>query len=1093
MSSQRLRLPDSTRQQLQQFRHRVRLVKIAEGLLAGLFGLVLSYLAVFILDRLFDTSAMLRGGLLIVGSVGLAVLFPWKCHRWIWGTRRLEQVAVLLKQKFPALGDQLLGIVELVHNEHSPGTSARLAQAAIDQVDSVVREKDFSSAVPHPRHRFWTMTLAVPLAVSLLALAFVPSAGFNALQRWLTPWRNVERYTFAQINRFPDRIVIPHGEEFAVVATLSTSTRWSPTAATARFANQPTVRAAKDQQAYQFKFPPQTETGKLNVRIGDLTKGVAVEVATRPELSGMSAVIQLPDYLQYQQPVKTDVRGGVISVLKGSVASFDAEVSRELTSATIANLPAVVAGNRIRSASMTIEAPNVLEFRWHDQLGLTAKDAFSLKINAVEDGEPAITFRQEESQQVVLTTDVITFELQSRDDFGISKVGLDWSGVAHPVHNPSPLNGSKLVAAGGPELKAVNTKATLCAATDNVAAQTIEVRAYVEDYKPGRGRIYSPAYVLHVMTPEQHAVWMMEQLRRWASLADDVYEEEMRLHDKNRQIRQMDPGQLNAPETRREIEQQAAAEKANAERLQAITNNGDQLLKQALRNKEMMVGHLETWAGALQQLRSIGETRMPSVSDLLQQSAKAPGKKAANSPSTVKSAMQKSAPQAGNNKGSQTGEPGEQKKEGTDQPAVPKLADTESGFNQQNPPEDGKQASKSSPGKFGLPSTVLQGGPPQDKKKSAANSAEEKVEQAIEEQTSLLADFQKVRDDLQQIMDDLENSTFVKRFKAASRDQLEVAAALNRTLYNGFGLAEKDLETTQKDQVARIAAQEEGQSQKVRTIQDDLEAYYDRRKEEKFGRILNEMDEYEIVSKLHDLGDRVQTNRSGEAIAKAEFWGDTLDRWAEELVSASKCGQCKGGKGDSLPPSIVLEVMRILEGEMDLREETRSAEQVRDAIEAAAYQGKAEAQSDAQRVLFNRVVGVITDIKSLPLGDSKFAKEIKLLTAASDAMSDATEILARPDTGREAIAAETEAIELLLQSKRANPKGGGGGGGSSPGGGGEGNTDQVALELYGPGSDPHAKIESRQVLQATGTTSDQTPAEFRDGIDAFFHALENRK
>ena len=69
------------------------------------------------------------------------------------------------------------------------------------------------------------------------------------------------------------------------------------------------------------------------------------------------------------------------------------------------------------------------------------------------------------------------------------------------------------------------------------------------------------------MTPEQHAVWMMGQLRRWASLADDVYEEEMRLHDANRQIRQMDPDQLNAPETRRQIEQQADAEQANGQRL----------------------------------------------------------------------------------------------------------------------------------------------------------------------------------------------------------------------------------------------------------------------------------------------------------------------------------------------------------------------------------------------------------------------------------------------------------------------------------------------------------------------------------------------
>ena len=69
----------------------------------------------------------------------------------------------------------------------------------------------------------------------------------------------------------------------------------------------------------------------------------------------------------------------------------------------------------------------------------------------------------------------------------------------------------------------------------------------------------------------------------------------------------------------------------------------------------------------------------------------------------------------------------------------------------------------------------------------------------------------------------------------------------------------------------------------------------------------------------------------------------------------------------------------------------------------------------------------------------------------------------------------------------------GGGGGSNPGGGGTGDTDRVALELYGPGVDPLAQIEARGVQQSTGTTNDQVPAEFRDGIDAFFNALDNRK
>ncbi len=1089
MSNHGLQLPESTRVRLVQFQKRVRVVKIAEGILAGLLGLVLSYLAVFVIDRFIDTSAILRTALLCVGSIGMAVLFPLKCHRWVWGTRRMEQVAILLKHKFPALGDQLLGIIELAHSENDLGTSTRLAQAAIQQVDAAVRGRNFSDAVPHARHRFWATVVAVPALLALLACAVVPAAGFNAMARWLMPWRDVERYTFAQVQNLPNQMVVPHGEEFGLDASLSNATRWSPASASARFDGQPIVSAANQDQTYQFQLPAQTNNGTLNVRVGDLTKEVDVKVASRPELSSLSASITLPAYLQYSRPVKADVRGGVISVLKGATAEFEAEVSRNLAEAAVRNVPATVEANRIRPAPVTVSESEVLEFRWRDELGLTARDVFSLKVNAVDDSAPEISFQQQDPQQVVLSTDTILFDLQSRDDFGVKNIGIEWKGLQHPVLNPNPDSGEKLVKGGTPELPRLAATTTFCADTDNIRAQTLELRSYVEDYKPERGRTYSPAYVLHVMTPDQHAVWIMSQLRRWASLTDDVYEEEMRLHDANRQIRQMDLDQLNAPETRRQIEQQADAEKANGQRLTAVTDQGDQLLKQALRNKEIMVGHLEIWADGLQRLRDIADNRMPSVADLLSQGAKAPGKTVdANA-----QAKTKSGPLAGNNRGTQTGEPGEPKKNDQPQPAVPKLTDTESGFNKQNPANGEKKEAKAGKGKFGLPTTVLQGGPPSAEKKKPETPAEEKVEEAVQEQTDLLAEFEKVREDLQKIMDDLENSTFVKRFKAASREQMEVATALNRTLFDGFGVTVESLDQRTKDQSGRIADQESAQSQKVRDIQDDLEAYYDRRKEEKFMRILQEMQQFQVVKKLDDLSGRVRGNRSGDSIARAEYWGDTLDRWAEELVSASKCGQCKGCKGDSLPPSIVLEVMRILEGEMDLREETRSLEQVREKLETVAYTDKAELQSETQRKLYNRTVNVVMDIGALPLGEQKFGKEIQMITAAGGAMNDATDILSRPDTGREAIAAETEAIELLLQSKRANPKGGGGGGGSNPGGGGTGDTDRVALELYGPGSDPLAQIESRGVQQSTGTTNDQLPPEFRDGIDAFFNALENRK
>ncbi|MFN9035307.1 MAG: hypothetical protein ACK5YO_03360, partial [Planctomyces sp.] len=114
------------------------------------------------------------------------------------------------------------------------------------------------------------------------------------------------------------------------------------------------------------------------------------------------------------------------------------------------------------------------------------------------------------------------------------------------------------------------------------------------------------------------------------------------------------------------------------------------------------------------------------------------------------------------------------------------------------------------------------------------------------------------------------------------------------------------------------------------------------------------------------------------------------------------------------------------------------------------------------------------------------------LEAVGHAMGDAWTHLQTPRTDGPTIAAETEAIELLLQTRRANPRSGGGGGGSSPGGGGSGSTDRAALEHFGPDGDAAAVIQERKVQQTTGNTGDDIPAEYRDGIDAFFNAIDGR-
>jgi hypothetical protein len=190
-----------------------------------------------------------------------------------------------------------------------------------------------------------------------------------------------------------------------------------------------------------------------------------------------------------------------------------------------------------------------------------------------------------------------------------------------------------------------------------------------------------------------------------------------------------------------------------------------------------------------------------------------------------------------------------------------------------------------------------------------------------------------------------------------------------------------------------------------------------------------------------------------------------------------------------LPPSIVLEVLQILEAEVNLRDATRVAEQARPAIKRDDYVTQAEELSETQDELRDRVDKVIDRIGELPDAAANFGKELRLLGAVSQVMTEATDILAQPETGKPAIAAETEAIELLLQSKRINPKGGGGGG-STPGGGGSGTTTDSALALVGNGSNEKEIKEDRGVSQATGESGTSFPEEFRSGLDEFFNRLD---
>ncbi|HEX4149591.1 MAG TPA: hypothetical protein VHY20_11415, partial [Pirellulales bacterium] len=780
------------------------------------------------------------------------------------------------------------------------------------------------------------------------------------------------------------------------------------------------------------------------------------------------------------------------------------------------------AGAQVNCAALKVEASRKLVFRWQDEFGLMGQEPFTVSINAREDESPAISCDDLPRHKVVLDTETLHFKARAVDDFGVRAVGLEWQGK-HAEGNPSPATGERLLAAGGSDRETLELAGTFNAKQLGIAPQELGVRLYVEDYFPERQRVYSPVYMLYVLSAEQHFIWLTDQLSKWHRQSLEVRDRELQLEHANQQLRLLPTEELDQPETRRRIENQSTAERANGRRLAGLVNGGEELIRQAMRNPEFGVGHLEKWGEMLQILQDISANRMPNVAELLKQSAEARGALASASAG-------KTGPVAGQQRTSGGGasQPGAKRP----QALLPQVADAESSQQpavKDAPPQEANKAQ--SPPKLRLPVTTIAGSP--SNQPPPPSPAGEKLDQAVVAQQDLLAEFEKIADELNKVLAHLEGSTLLKRLKAESRRQYTIAGNMGELVSSRFGPPRGSYSAAEQQSAKRAGAvsralvskapaeksparkapadkapvagaaepqpaiisvsqAETDSSKNVSTIMDDMQSYFERRHYQRFKTVLDEMRQEDVVGSLRQLGDDLR-GEIGMSLAQCEFWSDTLDRWADNLVDPTGSGKCPGCKSKgSLPPSIILEAMQILEGEVNLREETRGSEQARPGLKKKQYATRSAALRETQDLLSERVDKLAIRIRELPDGETEFAPEIKLLARVELVMDEAAEILGRPETGPTAIAAQTEAIELLLQSKRINPRGGGGGG-SSPGGGGGGSTSDSALALIGSGLNEKEVREDHAISQTTGQFGNSLPEEFRAGLDAYFLRLESNQ
>lgn len=616
-----LALPEPLVRQLGQFRQRLLSVETMMAAAGGIAGLLATYLLLFLSDRLWDTPMWARLAFTVTGTATAAWCGWYWAQRWVMRRRNNRDLALLVQQHFPRLGDRLLGTVELAEDETlPPDTSPALCRAAMRQVAEEASRMDFTRAVPSRRPRQLAVVMGVLAVVAATTWLLMPSAGRNALARWIKPWSNVDRYTFTRLSGLPDKLVVPYGENFHLKAQLDPSSEWRPDFAAARVGRQPAVQANRQNDAFPFEIPGQTKPDKLAVSAGDAREMVAIEPVHRPDLTALNVEVSLPDYLQYPRQT-VDGRQGSVDALAGSDLTFHGRVSRELEQVTLTagdTRKARVDGREFVSDQVHVSTNlTVVSFGWRDVLGLDAPSAFDLKVGLRTDEKPYVECRNLARVTVILENELLNLDVFAEDDYGVKDVGIAWIGESQD--GQPPLSATTTLEQGKQQDRQLSAATAFSPVALGLRPQKVTMRAQARDFLPGRAPSESVDYTIHIMSLTEHAASIERKLDAIQSKLESLTRTEENLWDENKTLQMQDDKGIESKETEAKLGEQANAEKANAQAMDQLQQEMKDLLKDAMRNAEIPPEAMKSWAEMTQAMQQIAQQDMPQASQSMQQ------------------------------------------------------------------------------------------------------------------------------------------------------------------------------------------------------------------------------------------------------------------------------------------------------------------------------------------------------------------------------------------------------------------------------------------------------------------------------------------
>lgn len=634
-----VKLPVQLVRQLHSFRRRLRTIKMLEAACLAGIAVILSYVLLYLSDRLWETPSAVGWILFFTAVAGVAFFIPWWSFRWVWQRRTEAQLARLISRTDAALGDRLLGVIELDSEKHtSHYSSEKLKEAAMEQVAREVSARDLTVNIPRPSHKKLFILLAILAFCTAGVCLVTPEAAGNALERWLRPFNPPERYTFTQLDPTPDSLVIPLGESYLYELKLAEATKSRPETGEYFFHNRVRQQAPLTDGAYKIHIPPMQQADKLEFSAGDVVRRLKIIPKARPSLLGATATVAYPSYMARPEGHEA-MRAGVISSPEGSTLTLKVTASQHLASAsTTKGKPLQVEGSSVIIPDIRLEKdPEEIELTWTDRDGLAASQPVRIRLEPIEDKQPSIYLRGGENDRHVLEDTSIELEVEAADDFGLREMGVEWQGeksfyddeqdggtAPDPVKAEKPvpgLRGEKVLANGHPTQTSLKGTYLFQARALKLSPQRVVVRGFTQDYKPGGKRVYSEPMIIFVLSKSEHAQMIRNELERITSELEGMIRRMDAMADEAKRLKGMENNELKNSQVQERLHALADEEQTNRRELSELLNRSENLFKEASRNSQIDPAGMKEFMKGISMLKPIPNGPMKKAQTQFRNSA----------------------------------------------------------------------------------------------------------------------------------------------------------------------------------------------------------------------------------------------------------------------------------------------------------------------------------------------------------------------------------------------------------------------------------------------------------------------------------------